>query len=100
MILAILLAISILANGALGYLLIRASKRLLQFDEIFEVLVDDVQTNITYLNKLTNTPILQNSPEILDAQKNMHIIRKRLDEIVLRMEETARRELRKEGTRP
>lgn len=72
-----------------------SSRRLLYFDELFQLLVDDIDTNILYLNKLTSTSTFENSPEILDAQKNMKVMSVRLDEYVVRMEELSNRQLRK-----
>lgn len=92
MILELLLGASALLNVVLVVVLVRASRRLLQFDDVFGLLVDDCRTNIKYFDKLLNTPILQNSPEILDAQRNMGVIRDRLNEFVVRMEETSHRE--------
>lgn len=94
--LLVVLTIALFAAGALGYFLLKASRRLLEFDDLYELLVHDLDTNIAYFEKLTNTPLLSNSPEILEAQKNMRIIRDRLNEYVLRMEELTRRKLRKQ----
>lgn len=97
MIIEILLGISAILNIGLTVLLVRASKKLLQFDDVFVLLGDDVAANIKFFEKLVNTPILQNTPEIVDAQKHMKIIRNRLGEFALRLQEAAHRTPPKEG---
>lgn len=98
LIIGLIIATAVLLSAAsvLGFFLWKASQRLLEFDDLYELLVHDLDTNIAYFEKLTNTPLLSNSPEILEAQKNMRIIRDRLNEYVLRMEELTRRKLRKQ----
>lgn len=86
-----ILVLSILANGLLGWLLMRASRRLLEFDELFAFFTDDIDVNVRFFDRLMSTPLLMNSPEIVEAHKNMGIINKRLKEYVLRMGETTRR---------
>jgi hypothetical protein len=63
-------------------------KRLLQFDQLLEFLVDDIDTNFRYIKKLANTPTFENSPEILEAQRNFAIMSQRLEEFSLRIRET------------
>lgn len=96
----ILLALSLVLTGVEGFFLWKASKRLFEFDDLYELLVHDLDTNIKHFNKLVNTPLLSDAPEILEAQKNMRIMRDRLNEYVLRMEELTRRKLRKEAAKP
>jgi hypothetical protein len=84
----------------LAITLLRAAKRLLEFDEFFSMLVDDIDLNIDYLSKLSSTPTFSDAPEVVDAHKKMRIISKRLDEFVLRMEELARKEIRKKRINP
>lgn len=91
----ILLSVSVLVNVVLGLLLFRAARRLLQFDDLYELLVHDIDTNIAYFAKLQKSPLLTNSQEVLDMHRNMSIIRQRLDEYVLRMQELVKRELRR-----
>lgn len=95
-ILSILLAISIICN-VLGVLVIlRFSRRLLEFDELFEILSRDMDLNIAFFDKLLTTPLFDNSPEVRTANQNMSIISKRLDEFVRRMEDSTNRKLRPE----
>lgn len=99
-ILIIFLLLSFVVNICLGYFLYRAVKRLLEFDDLYELLVHDLDTNVEYFNKLTSSPLLMNSPEIIEAQHNMSIIRNRLNEYILRMEEISRHQLRKPKSTP
>jgi hypothetical protein len=94
------LSISLLANVVFGFLLVRASRRLFRFDDLYELLVHDIDTNIKYFDKLTETSVFSNAPEILDAQRNMSIMRTRLNEYVLSMEDLTGRELRKRFDAP
>ena len=87
MILEILIAVLAVTCEAIGILLFVATKKLMLFDDIFDIIVDDVDINFTYLDELIKTPLFENSQEILTAHKNMEIIHKRLEEIVLRVEE-------------
>lgn len=92
MIVEILLGVSIVLNIGLVLLVQRLSKRLLEFDDLFELLEDDVATNIAYFTKLLHTPLLNNSPEVISMQKNVEIIAKRLQEFALRMNETTNKD--------
>lgn len=94
MILKILLFVAVLMIIVLSYIVYRLSKRLLEFDDLFELLTHDIEVNVKYFKKLLSTPLLENAPEIITVHKNMGIIAERLDEFVNRMEETANRELR------
>jgi hypothetical protein len=98
----IMCILSLLINCVLGFLTYKASKRLIEFDDLYEMLVHDLDTNVSYFAKLTATPLLSDSPEILDAQRNMKIIRDRLNEYIIRMEEMSHRQFRKprENRRP
>ena len=63
MILEIILAVSLVLNLFLVFLLIRFSRRLLQFDELFQMLVGDLEFNIQFFHKLLTTPLFENSNE-------------------------------------
>lgn len=80
------------ACAVLSFVTFRLSRRLLEFDELFELLQHDVDTNIAYFTKLLQTPLLNNSPEVIAMQKNIEIINLRLQEYTLRMKETTNRE--------
>lgn len=98
-VLGVLLFLSVVANVVLGFVCVRFARRLFQFDDLFGLLSDDIDVNARYLEKLTNTPLLENSPEIISAHNNMKIVSQRLDEFVLRMEEITGRNLRKKDGR-
>jgi len=76
---------------ALTFLLVRASRRLIQFDELFEMLMDDIDVNVRHLEKTKDLPAFENVPELIDNIhmhiKNMDIISRRLREFSLRIGE-------------
>jgi hypothetical protein len=80
--------------------LVRSSKRLLEFDDLFELLAHDVNTNIDYFESISEHPVLGNAEEIVVADRNMRIMRARLEEYVSQMEELTRRQLRKKKVVP
>jgi hypothetical protein len=86
-VLGILLTLSVAYGVLATWLLVKASKKLIQFDDLLNYLVDDVETNISFFDKLTSTPVLSNAPEIVDANKNMTLMSARLDEYLNRFEE-------------
>lgn len=65
----------------------RLTRRLLEFDELFQLLAHDIETNVKYLAKLVNTPLFLNSPEVLEVQRNMRIMAERLREYLVRIGE-------------
>lgn len=94
MVLLIGLGVSILVNLLLMLLLIRASRQLLAFDDMVNYLADDLETNVQYFEKLTTTPVLSNAPEIVEANRNMSVMSKRLDEFLNRFEELTGKKIR------
>ena len=88
MILEILFIASITLNLFSAYGFYKLSRRLFQFDDLFDTLVDDVDTNTKYFKKLLSTDLFNNSEEVMAANKNMGIISQRLEEFVLRINET------------
>lgn len=88
------LGVSILVNLLFITLLVRASRQLLAFDDMVNYLADDLETNVQYFEKLTTTPVLSNAPEIVDANRNMSIMAKRLDEFLNRFEELTGKKIR------
>lgn len=97
-ILTLLLLLVTTVASVEGYLLFLAARKLLQFDELVNYLVDDVETNIKYFDKLTSTPVLSDAPEIQDANKNMVTMSARLDEYLNRFEEITGAKVRKVTT--
>jgi hypothetical protein len=94
----ILLVFSLVCNFLMGWLLYKASRKLLQFDDLINYLVDDVETNVAYFDKLTATPVLSNAPEIQEATKNMTVMSARLDEYLNRFAEITGKNVRKAST--
>lgn len=92
----VILVLSSCLTVTFGLLLRRSAQRLFEFDDLYELLVHDLDTNIDYFDKLLETPTFTNSPEVVQAQKNMNVMRVRLDEYVSRMEELTHRKLRKQ----
>jgi hypothetical protein len=75
-----------------GVLASRFLKRLFAYDEIFDLLQEDLDVNIQNFDKLKSTPLLSNAPEIVNASKLMSTMRDRLNEYVMRIEEHSLRE--------
>lgn len=94
-VLGILLGLAVAYGVMATWLLVKASKKLIQFDDLVNYLVDDVETNIKFFDDLTNTPTLSNAPEIQDANKNMNLMSARLDEYLNRFEELTGAKVRK-----
>lgn len=94
------LVFSVILNILLAIVIFRLSSRLLAFDDVFQLLVDDIDVNIKFFAKLLSTPLFENSQEVREANKNMGIISMRLDEFVKRMEETTGKNLRKPPPTP
>lgn len=93
--LSVLLTLSVAYCVVSSWLLVKASKKLIQFDDLVNYLVDDVETNISFFDKLTSTPMLSDAPEIQDANKNMVTMSARLDEYLNRFEELTGTKVRK-----
>lgn len=87
MILIVFLILACICIVGLLFVLNRSLRRLLEFDSLMQLFIHDIETNVKYFNKLVNTPTFSNSPEVIQAQHNMHTIRLRLEEYVIRMEE-------------
>jgi len=94
-VLSVLLVLSTATAAVAIWLLVKASRKLLQFDDLVNYLGDDLETNMAYFDKLTNTPVLSNAPEIMDANKNMATMSARFDEFLSRFEELTGSKIRK-----
>lgn len=70
---------------SLTFILVRISRCLFQFDKLFQLFVDDIDTNLRFFEKLMKTPLFSDSEEVRNAHKNMNIIHRRLEEFKLRM---------------
>jgi len=95
MIVEILLGLSLIVNGVLVFTSARLARRLFEFDDLFDMLTNDIDVNARYLEKLTSTDLFDNSPEVQKAHHNMKIVSQRLDEFVIRMEEMSGKKYRK-----
>lgn len=93
--LLVVLSVSLLANAVGTYMITRLSRRLFDFDDLFELLVHDIQVNLDHFDKMKTSALLENSPEVFEAHKNMQIMAIRLEEYVIRMEELTNRQLKK-----
>lgn len=87
MVWAILFFLSLLVNVGLGYAVFRVSRRLLQFDELFSLFTHDIETNVKYLANVLSKPLFTNTPEVVELNRNMGIIAKRLNEYANRFAE-------------
>lgn len=95
MIVWVLLVLSVLANVGMIYVIKKGAQRLLEFDNLIEMLSHDLNINIEYFDSIKNNPVLGNADEIVTADRNMRIMNTRFDEYIIRMEELTRRKLRK-----
>ena len=98
-ILIICLVLSLIINAALGFVLKRFTTRLLQYDELYQYLIDDVEVNLSQFDKIRKSSLMSDDDEVRSAHKNMMVMAARMDEYATRMEEIAGKPLRK-VTRP
>jgi hypothetical protein len=87
----IVITLLILTNAVTLFLLIRAVRRMLEFDVLFQLMVDDLDTNIRYFAKLADTPMVSDTDEVQQAAKNMRIMGLRLNEFLIRSGEISNR---------
>ena len=66
--------------SVLCFVVYKLSKRLLEFDEIFDLFCHDIETNIGFFDKLKSSQLLSNVEEVQEAHKNMQIMNIRLEE--------------------
>lgn len=79
----------------LGIMLFRASRRLIEFDDLFVMLVDEIDVNVRHFEKISKMPIMSNVPEVMQAHHNMMIMNARLIEYVIRIHEIMNKPLPK-----
>ena len=72
-----ILIISVVLNVALSFFLIRFIKRARQYDEMVTSMMEDVQINVEYFDKILSTPMLSNSPEVKAMKENQATMRDR-----------------------
>lgn len=90
----VVLIVSLAVNVILVGIVFRLIQKLLGYDEIFQYMVDDIETNLKQFARMEATPVLSNEPEVQKAHHNMVIMRKRLDEILRQMESMSGLKLR------
>jgi len=90
-----ILVVSLIANAALTFFLTRFLKRLLQYDDLYQYLVDDIEVNLGQFERIRKSSLLSDDDEVQRAHKSMMVMSARLDEFVNRMEETTGLQLRK-----
>lgn len=69
--------------------------RLFQYDDFYNLLMDDVETNLKQFEIMSKMNVLGDEPEIVQAHKNMMTMSARLDEFARQMEEMSGQPLRK-----
>lgn len=80
-VLAALFALSIAGNAALAMLLVRAARRLLEFDEIWQRIMPVLFEYAEDLRKLLSLDLLTDNPEVVEFhRRNMRALRE-LDEV-------------------
>jgi len=89
------LVLSLVLNVVVVFVCLRLARRLFQFDDLVQILANDIEVNVEYFKKLLTTPLFNNSEEVKKANKNMEIIAMRLDEFVNRMEDVSNNKLRR-----
>lgn len=87
------ISLFIVIVAALGYLLYRVCRKLLQFDSLFQLLAHDINVNLEHFEKISKSAIMSDVSEVKDAHRNMMIMKGRLEEYVVRMGEIANRKL-------
>ena len=89
--LSALLAVSVLLNVATVLVVPRYIRRLFQFDLLLETIADDIDVNLKVFDEINKSSILVNTPEIMSAHQNMMVMRDRLHEFSLRIQEATNR---------
>ena len=72
----------------------RFYRRAVIYDEVFQYISSDIETNLAQFRQMSASNIMSNEPTIQDAHKKMMIMGKRLNEILSRMEEATGLDLR------
>lgn len=83
-----------LLAAAMVYVAYRFYRKCVVYDNVFQYLADDITANLFHFQRLLTTPVLMDEPEIKEAHRLMHIMGKRLNEILQRMEEATGLRLR------
>jgi len=78
MLLIAFLVLSVAVNVAAVYLLVKASKRLLMFDSLWENICDDLDEGVDFFTYVLSRPVFTNSPEINVMMRNIKFLRDRM----------------------
>lgn len=99
-ILSILLALALLLVAGLLLVTYRFYRKAVIYDEIFQYLYDDIETNIFQFAKMARMNVMMADSEVQLAHRNMMTMGKRLEEILHRMEEATGLRLRPPPPKP
>jgi hypothetical protein len=69
--------------------------RLAQYDELYQLMIDDIELNIKQFERMRKMSVLSDDDEVRIAHKNMMTMASRLDEFITQMEEISGQKLRK-----
>ncbi len=90
---ALLLIISVLLNGILVFLLVRAARKLLMFDELWDNVGGDLDEGIEFFEHILSRPMYVNSPELNVMRKNIALLRERMMVHVSNLQKREKKEL-------
>ncbi len=76
------LTLSVLINVGMGLLLFRATRRLLQFDDIWRSILPELQSYTIDLKKMASGDVLQDHPEVVKFHRRNLRALKALESIV------------------
>jgi len=89
------LILSLLVNAGLVFALIRYVNRLFQYDDLYQYLISDVETNLVQFERMRKSMLLADDDEVRKAHKAMMTMSVRMDEFANQMEELTGVKLRK-----
>jgi len=69
--------------------------RLAQYDELYQLMIDDIETNLKQFERMKSMSVLSDDDEIKSAHRNMMLMAARLDEFISQMEDISGQKLRK-----
>ncbi len=95
LVLWIALLLSLSLNVGLGYILRRYITRLFQYDDLYQILIDDVETNLRQFDRIRGSSLMSDDDQVRNAHRNMMTMAARMDEFATRMEEIEGKPLRK-----
>lgn len=81
--------------AVLVFVLKRFIRRLFQYDDLYQILFDDIEINLKQFERIRKSYLMSDDDEIRSAHKNMTTMAMRLDEFAIRMEETTGKKMRK-----